>query len=74
MANPNPYRNQHCEGCNASFGYWEYMPTCRSCLREICEDCGIKGSLDESDDGRPTYLCNDPDCAEAWDDERSVSA
>ena len=51
-------KNQHAECCNASFAYWEYLPTCRSCSRELCGEasCVVAGSEQESD-GRKTYSC-----------------
>lgn len=70
----NPYRNQHAECCNASFAYWEYIPVCRSCSREICGEasCVIAGSEQEKYDGRKTYICKEPDCVDFWEEERKV--
>lgn len=68
----NPYKNQHAECCNASFAYWEYLPTCRYCSREICgeKSCIVPGSLDDSNDGRPTFVCTDPECVAWWEDDQ----
>jgi hypothetical protein len=71
----NPYRNQHAECCNASFSYYEYLPTCRYCSREICGQpaCVIPGSEREKYDGRKTYICTEPDCIDQWESEQEYA-